>query len=319
VAFALASPASQAAAGAEGLDAGPTVSASPGTDLLDGQSVVVSGNGFSVDVTEVDIVQCAAANACTASIDAPATGGSFSSSFTVRRFVGSTDCAAAFGTCIVAAANLDGGAGAFTEIGSVPIGLVAAATVPAAPTIGSAIGGPGQATVSWTAPASDGGSGITGYVVTPYIGFYPLPSQSFSGAATTRVVTGLVNGTQHRFRVQAVNAIGTGPYSRVTNAVIPALTPPGAPTIGSAAAGSGQATVSWTGPAADGGSAITGYVVTPYIGYYPLAPQPFASTATTQIVTGLVNGTQYRFRVQAVNVVGMSSYSKVTNPVTPTA
>jgi subtilisin-like proprotein convertase family protein len=96
-------------------------------------------------------------------------------------------------------------------------------------------------------------------------------------------------------------------------------TAPGAPTIiRNATAGDGVATVSWTAPASDGGSAITGYVVNPYIGYFPLAPQVFSSTATTQVVTGLTNGTEYRFRVQAVNAVGTSGYSTVTNPVIPT-
>jgi subtilisin-like proprotein convertase family protein len=97
-------------------------------------------------------------------------------------------------------------------------------------------------------------------------------------------------------------------------------TAPDAPTIiRNATAGDGFATVSWTAPASDGGSAITGYVVTPYIGYFPLVPQVFSSTATTQVVTGLTNGTQYRFRVQAVNAVGTSGYSTVTNLVTPSA
>ena len=40
----------------------------------------------------------------------------------------------------------------------------------------------------------------------------------------------------------------------------------GAPTNVTAAAGSGSATVSWTAPASNGGSAITNYVVTPYAG-----------------------------------------------------
>jgi hypothetical protein len=76
--------------------------------------------------------------------------------------------------------------------------------------------------------------------------------------------------------------------------------------------------VSWAAPVTDGGSAITGYVVTPYVGYSPRPAQTFGSTATTQVVTGLVNGTQYRFRVQAINAIGTGGYSTVTNPVTPT-
>jgi hypothetical protein len=34
-------------------------------------------------------------------------------------------------------------------------------------------------------------------------------------------------------------------------------------------------------------------------------------------VTGLTNGTTYRFRVRAINAVGTGGYSKATNPVTP--
>jgi hypothetical protein len=94
---------------------------------------------------------------------------------------------------------------------------------------------------------------------------------------------------------------------------------PGAPAvIRNATAGNASATVSWTAPGTDGGSPITGYVVTPYVGYYALPSTTFSSTATSQTVTGLTNGTQYRFRVQAVNAVGTSGYSKVTNPVSPT-
>ncbi len=193
-------------------------------------------------------------------------------------------------------------------------------TVPAAPSIlRNATAGNAEATVSWTAPASDGGSSITGYVVTPYIGYFQLSPSTFSSTATTQIVTGLTNGTTYRFKIAAVNAVGTGPASKVTNPVTPAPTAPTAPTIGTAVAGNGNATVSWTAPASDGGSPISGYVVTPYIGYFPLSPQTFTSTATTQVVTGLTNGTTYRFRVQAINGVGTGPYSKVTNAVSPTA
>src|SRR5205085_4641590 len=47
-----------------------------------------------------------------------------------------------------------------------------------------------------------------------------------------------------------------------TTAVKTIVTPPGAPTIGSASALDARAIVSFSTPASDGGSAITGYVVT---------------------------------------------------------
>jgi predicted phage tail protein len=191
--------------------------------------------------------------------------------------------------------------------------------VQAAPTIGTATPGNEQVTVTWSAPTSNGSPPVTGYTVTAYVVYLPILTATFASTATTQTIHELSNGTTYRFRVQAVNAIGTGAFSKVSNPVTPSPTAPTAPTIGTATAGDGQATVSWTAPASDGGSAITGYVVTPYVGYYPLPSQSFASTATTQVVTGLTNGTTYRFRVQAVNAIGTSGYSKVTNPVTPTA
>ena len=188
-----------------------------------------------------------------------------------------------------------------------------------APTIQrNATAGNRSATVNWNAPSPNGSLAITGYVVTPYSGYYTLAPQTFTSTATTQTVTGLMNGTTYRFKVAARNAFGTGPMSSISNPVTPAATAPGAPTIGAAVAGHGEATVSWTAPVSDGGSPITGYVVTPYSGYYALAPQTFTSTATTQTVTGLMNGTTYRFRVRAINAVGTGGYSKVTNSVTPT-
>jgi hypothetical protein len=189
--------------------------------------------------------------------------------------------------------------------------------VPGIPTIGTVAAGDGQATVSWAAPVSDGGSPITGYVVTPYIGDAPQSPVPFNSTATTETVTGLTNGTTYQFRVQAINAVGTGPYSALSEALTPGT--PGPPTIGTATAASGQATVSWTAPSYDGGSPITGYTVTPYVSTWTGLPRTFNSTATTQTITGLTNGWPYRFRVQAINNMGTGTYSAETNRVTPTA
>ncbi|MCU1370627.1 MAG: hypothetical protein JWO77_1821 [Ilumatobacteraceae bacterium] len=87
--------------------------------------------------------------------------------------------------------------------------------------IGPATAGDHQARVTWTAPTSDGGSPITGYVITPYVGATAGPAQAI-GPATSLIYTGLTNGTTYTFRVAAYNAVGTGPSSGASNPVIPA-------------------------------------------------------------------------------------------------
>jgi hypothetical protein len=96
-------------------------------------------------------------------------------------------------------------------------------TVPGAPTGVTAAKGNGQATVTWTRPADDGGTQITGYTVTSNPGGV---TASVNGTTTTAVVTGLTNGTSYTFTVTATNAVGTGPASTPSNAVTPAAPVP---------------------------------------------------------------------------------------------
>jgi streptogramin lyase len=204
----------------------------------------------------------------------------------------------------------------FTNLGNSSLGRITALGSPPPPTAAAAIAGASAATVHWTAPITDGGSPVTGYAVTPYVGYFPLPTQTFNSTETTQTITGLDPTKTYRFRVQATNTNGSGSYSKVSNPVTP-LGSPGAPSIGTATAGNRQATISWTTPTQDGGSPITGYIVTPYVGYIEHPSTTFESAATTQTVTELVNGKTYRFRVRAINAIGTGPYSKVTNPVTP--
>ena len=89
--------------------------------------------------------------------------------------------------------------------------------VPGAPTGVTATAGNGQATVTWSAPASNGGSPITGYTVTASPGGLTCTT----AGALTCTVSGLTNGTPYSFTVTASNAAGTGPSSSPSASVTP--------------------------------------------------------------------------------------------------
>ena len=189
------------------------------------------------------------------------------------------------------------------------------ASPPDAPVIGTATAGGGEATVTWSAPASDGGSPITGYVITPSTSA-GAGAPITVGAVTSDTISGLTNGTTYTFTVAAINAVGTGPASAPSNPVTPESTLPGAPTIISAVAGPGSVNLIWSAPASDGGSPITGYVITPSTSAGAGAPIT-VGTVTSDTITGLTNGTTYTFTVAAINGTGTGAASAPSNPATP--
>jgi hypothetical protein len=99
---------------------------------------------------------------------------------------------------------------------SVLLNTTSSITVPGAPTGVKATAGDMSATVSFSAPASDGGSPITSYTVTASPG-----SITATGASSPIIVQGLTNGTSYKFTVTAANAIGTSPESAPSNKIIP--------------------------------------------------------------------------------------------------
>ena len=200
--------------------------------------------------------------------------------------------------------------GVGTGPSSAPSNAVVPAAVPDPPTGVSATASNASATVSWSAPASSGGSAITSYTVRSASGVVA----TVNGDTLSTTVTGLTNGTSYAFTVTATNAAGNSPASAPSNAVVPA-TVPGAPTAVTATAGNATATVSWTAPASNGGNAITSYTVLASSG----ATVTVNGATTSTTLSGLTNGTAYTFTVTATNNVGTGASSAPSAAVTPTA
>lgn len=185
--------------------------------------------------------------------------------------------------------------------------------VPNAPQGLTANGGDGRVDLSWNT--------VTG--ATYYNIYMSTNAGSFSDSNIASVtdstyrVQGLTNGTTYYFIVKAGNSLGLSDASKQASATPDTAAPatvPGAPVNVTAVAGNGRATVSFTAPGDNGGSAITGYEVT-------AEPGGVVATGTSSpiVVTGLSNGTSYTFTVKAINAIGASAASAASNAVVPRA
>ena len=200
--------------------------------------------------------------------------------------------------------------------------------VPGPPTLSAATASSESITLTWIAPASDGGSAITSYKYTTDGGLNYRLLKTGSPAATTittnSVGATLVNGTAYTIAIVAVNAQGDSVASNSRTAT-PA-TGPGAPTLDSATAGNQSIVLVWTAPAATGGSTIIDYRYSTDGGssYKSLGTtSPATITTLSSSTTTLVNGTAYPVTIVAVNgfqITGPASNSKTATPVSaPTA
>ena len=133
-----------------------------------------------------------------------------------------------------------------------------------APRSVSGSGGNAQATISWQAPSSNGGSAVSSYAVTASPG-----GATCSTATLSCTVSGLTNGTVYTFTVVALNNGGTSP-SASSGSVIPSVPSPS------------------TGGSSSGGTTVTSPVVAPASPAPPRIITPTQPTPRPTILQGPV-------------------------------
>ncbi len=202
------------------------------------------------------------------------------------------------------------------------------ATAPQAPTgLTATTTSSSQINLSWTAPANNGGSAITGYKIARSTDagttWSTLVANTASSSATYSN-TGLAASTSYTYRVSAINAIGTSPVSNTASATTlsgTTSTVPQAPTgLAATTVSSSQINLSWVAPS-NGGSVITGYKIdrsTDSGSTWTTLVANTASVSTTYSNTGLATNTSYTYRVSAINAIGSSVPSSTASATTST-
>jgi|GEM_PF-4684673 len=204
------------------------------------------------------------------------------------------------------------------SVGWSPVSTASAAIVPAAgaakPTLPrnvTAIAHDRSVDLSWDAPASDGGAPITTYGVWSQPGH--VLRTAVDGSTTHVTVSGLDNGTTYTFEVAAGNALNHGDAAS-SNTVVP-FGVPDPPLNVVATPHDGSASVTWSAPASDRGSPITGYTIVPSTpGVNPIEVGP---TTTSYLLVGVPNGTGISFTIAAKNAFGTGT-GTISNSVVPT-
>ncbi|MBD8870629.1 fibronectin type III domain-containing protein [Nocardioides donggukensis] len=206
----------------------------------------------------------------------------------------------------------------YGSIGGYSLDVDASCAVAAAPTQLNSLTGsatPTSVTATWRPPTSNGGSAVTGYLLT-----FGGTTVSLAADAREHTFTGLAPGTDYALRVHAVNAVGAGP-ERAISVRTPA-TRPGAARIRDAVAGSpgGKVTAKarWRAPLESGGSTRTRYKLRALrvdssgdvVGRKTVTVDPDRRKKVVKLAPG-----RYVFRVRAVNAVGAGPWSPKSNRV----
>jgi len=174
----------------------------------------------------------------------------------------------------------------------------------------------GAITVTWSAPADDGGSGISGYQV-----LRGGTAIADLGVVGTYTDTGLTPGTSYTYTVRAKNAVTAAAGTQSVDSSSSSATAPGNPTAPqsltatASSSHTGRIDLSWSAPATPGTGGITGYNI------FQAGTQiaTTTGTGTTYAVTGLTAYTSYSFTVRARNAFSDANSTTSTDSNTGTA
>ena len=218
--------------------------------------------------------------------------------------------------------TLQCGAG-ILDAGRLP--LAPSATVPGAPTgVAAAATSTTTATITWTAPADDGGAAITRYVLEESVNGSAYAERGRPSVTPPEIeVAGLMPGATYQYRIAAINAKGTGAFSTPST---PLTMPTSVVTVPGAVSGftkgrftkvgtQYRVTVRWQPPTDDGGAAVTDYVARIGTGGRWSSWSDLTSAGTR--LTELRRDTNYRLQVRAVNTAGEGTLAvyRFTTPV----
>ncbi|MDH6531995.1 hypothetical protein M2119_000232 [Aurantimicrobium minutum] len=184
-------------------------------------------------------------------------------------------------------------------------------TTPDAPSLTSVTPGNDFLSVIFNAPSSDGGNPISSYEYSVDAGAHWIAFSSTS-TGSPQHISGLIAGVNYGVIIRAVNDAGAGPASTALAATY--VTSPDPPTDLTGVAGNQGVALAWTAPSATGGRALVSYTATATPGG---ASCTVLAPVTSCDITGLTNGVNYTFRVNAVNNIGTSSSSLTSTALKP--
>ena len=167
---------------------------------------------------------------------------------------------------------------------------------------------PTSVQVSWSSPATDGGTAIQSYSVSSSIGTCALASP----LARTCSISGVSSDAAVSVSVSAVNAIGSS-IAATSSYSMPTV--PNAPTVDLVVTTLTAATITWKPPTNSGGRSITSYSV---LGVTPNSTFRCTTTSTSCVINGLTSSTTYSFTVRAINNIGTSQASVAVTGTTST-